>query len=287
MQMNSPQPMNLRRSVFRALLDLLVTLLLWVYFLAGTLILPFYGMAHLFSNDREATFQGMNSRFYRGFFRLVQWLIPGLSLRIGADVRTLRSTVIVSNHLSYLDPILFLSIFDRQKTIVRSDFFHYPIFGWVLKTAGYLPSSANGDLFSTLMIKRVEDMDRYLSTGGNLFIFPEGTRSRDGRLHPFSRGAFRIAARCRAPLGVVRITNTHRLFPPDRFLFHTGIREPVTIELLALLHPEWDAPDFSLNDLIARVQALYDERERQERERDFAEAGGPDGKPPAEGAGTP
>ncbi len=56
--MNSPQPMNLRRSVFRALLDLLVTLLLWVYFLAGTLILPFYGMAHLFSNDRKLRFRG-------------------------------------------------------------------------------------------------------------------------------------------------------------------------------------------------------------------------------------
>ncbi|MGV8081314.1 MAG: lysophospholipid acyltransferase family protein [Syntrophales bacterium] len=285
--MNALQSKPPRRTIFRVLLDLLVTLLLWVYFLGGTLILPFYGLVHLFSSEREAMFQGMNSRFYRGFFRLVQWLIPGLSLRIGEDVRALRSTVIVSNHLSYLDPILFLSVFDRQKTIVRSDFFHYPIFGWVLKTAGYLPSSAKGDLFSTLLIERVEDMDRYLSTGGNLFIFPEGTRSRNGRRRPFSKGAFRIAARCSAPLAVVRITNTNRLFPPDRFLFHTGIREPVTIELLALLHPDWDAPDFSLNDLIVRVQAMYDERECPDRERDPAEAAGSEGRTPGAEAGTP
>lgn len=285
--MNPTRPTIPRRSACRSLIDLPVTLLLWVYFLAGTLILPFYGLLHLFSNDREASFQGMNSRFYRGFFRLVQWLIPGLSLRIGEDVRALRSAVIVSNHLSFLDPILLISLFDRQKTIVRSDFFNYPIFGWVLKTAGYLPSSANGDRFSTLLIQRVEDMDRYLATGGNLFIFPEGTRSRSGRRRPFSRGAFRIAARCRAPLGVVRITNTHLLFPPDRFLFRTGTREPVTVEMLALLRPDWDAPDFSLNELMARVQALYDEREQRDGERDPSPAAGPGGKPSGGEAGTP
>lgn|GEM_PF-102056 len=257
--MNETQSMTSpSRSFSRAIQDLAVTLLLWVYFLAGILILPFYGLAHAFSSDREAAFQRMNSGFYRGFFRLVTLLIPRLSLRIGEGVRPLRGTVIVSNHLSFLDPILFISLFDRQKTVVRSDFLRYPIFGWVLRTAGYLPSSADEDAFSTLLIQRVEDMGRYLSTGGNLFIFPEGTRSRDGRRRPFTRGAFRIAARCRAPIGVLRIRNTHRLFPPDRFLFHTDLREPVTVELLALLHPDWEAPDFSLNDLIARVQALYD-----------------------------
>lgn len=285
--MNAPHPRQAPRSLFRALQDLAVTLLLWMYFLGGTLTLPLYGLASLFSADREAVFQAMNSRFYAGFFRLVRFLIPALSLRIGEGVRPLRGTVIVANHLSFLDPILLISLFDRQKTIVRSDFFHYPLFGWVLRTAGYLPSSANGDLFSTLMIQRVETMDRYLSTGGNLFIFPEGTRSRDGRLGPFSRGAFRIAARCRAPIGVVRIANTHRLFPPDRFLFHTDIREPVTVELLALLHPDWEAPDFSLNELIARIRSLFGELDTDGRNGEGGAAGTVAAVPSPEGMKEP
>jgi hypothetical protein len=84
---------------------------------------------------------------------------------------------------------------------------------------------------------------------------------------------------------VVRITHTHLLFPPDRFLFRTGIREPVTIELLALLNPDWDAPDFSLNELMARVQALYDERETEDGVRDPSAASGPGGKPSGGEAG--
>ncbi len=52
--------------------------------------------------------------------------------------------MIVANHLSFLDPILFVSLFEKQKTIVKSDYFRLPVFGWILRTSGYIPSLGGG-----------------------------------------------------------------------------------------------------------------------------------------------
>ena len=242
-----------------------VTLLLWLYYVPGWLALcpPFYLLAYFFSTNREPAFQRLNHLFHRGFFLLLRLITPGLTMRIQTEIRNLRGCVIMANHLSYLDPILMVSLFPKQKTVVKSDFFHYPVFGWLLKTSGYLPSTANGD-FSDLMIGRVEAMPDYLAAGGNLFVFPEAHRSRDGRIGPFSKGVFTIARRCRAPIVVLSIGNTDRLFPPDRYLFNTCLPNTVDVSIVARLAPDYDSDAFSISGLMTQVRTLMEKaRERR------------------------
>ncbi|TFG68102.1 MAG: 1-acyl-sn-glycerol-3-phosphate acyltransferase, partial [Anaerolineales bacterium] len=83
------------------------------------------------------------------------------------------------------------------KTIAKSTFFKLPVFGWLLKNSGYLPSDTSGYFFN-LMRERIADMPDYLAGGGNLFIFPEGTRSRDGKLIPRKPRVSLLAQRSRA-----------------------------------------------------------------------------------------
>ena len=238
-----------------------VTCALWVYYILGYLVFfaPFYLVAYFFSTRREEAFQRLNHRLHRLFFTLVRILIPRVAWRIPDDVLSIRSSVIIANHQSFLDPILFVSLFPRQKTIVRSDFFRVPVFGWILKTSGYMPSMAAG-LFTEDMLDQLKNMRDYLAEGGNLFIFPEGTRSRSGFLGPFDKGTFRIAKLCRAPIAVLVIRNTGRLFPPDRFLFDT--REQFTIELVSAgsLRPDYDSETFSLPALMAQVRTLIEQK---------------------------
>jgi 1-acyl-sn-glycerol-3-phosphate acyltransferase len=74
-------------------------------------------------------------------------------------------------------------------------------------------------------------MRAYLASGGNLFIFPEGTRSRSGAVGPFEKGAFTIAKLCCAPIQVLRIENTNKVYPPDCFLFNTGVPVEISVSL--------------------------------------------------------
>jgi len=250
---------------FKPLVDWAVTLVLWTHFTLGFCIFfaPRYVWAWLRATDREAAFQRLNHRYFRSFFRLVQWITPRLSLRIDAEVRTVRSAVIVCNHLSYLDPILLISLFEKQKTIVKSVFFRVPIFGWVLRRSGYIPSKTGGD-YTSLMIRNIETIRGYLDAGGNLFIFPEGTRSRTGKLGPFNKGAFSIARYCRAPVVCLAIRHTDRLFIPGRFRFNTCIPNVLSVARIGSFDPDYGDPAFRLGDLIREIRALYERRQAQD-----------------------
>jgi 1-acyl-sn-glycerol-3-phosphate acyltransferase len=241
--------------------DFTITVLLWIYYVLGFLVFffPFYvWVALLFPARREETFQRLNHRLHRQFFSLVRLLVPKVKWRISEEVRALRSGMIIANHLSLLDPILFVSLFERQKTIVKSDYFRFPVFGWVLRGSGYIPSMAEG-LFTVNMIDQIKRMNGYLASGGNLFIFPEGTRSRNGRIGPFDSGAFKIARLSHAaPIHVVIIRNTHKLFPPGRFLFNTRDDNVIEVELAGTLWPDYDGDSFSLSGLMAEARSLME-----------------------------
>lgn len=239
--------------------DPLITIAAWTYYILGFLLFfsPFYLLAYAAAPEREAAIQRLNHRFHRGFFGLVRWITPGLRFRIPEEIRQIQGAVIVANHVSYLDPILFVSLFPRQKTIVKSTFFRVPVFGWLLKISGYLPSTTEGNL-DMMMVRQMETMAQFLAEGGNLFIFPEGTRSRDGKLGPFNKGAFKIARNCGAPIRVVRIRNTGRLFTPGRFRFHTCIPNTIEIEAVGTLERSALEKGRPLAEIMEEARALLE-----------------------------
>lgn len=245
----------------KALADVAVTLLLWSYFTIGFIVFfaPFYLWAHLFCGNREISFQRLNHKFYQGFFALVRAIIPSNRWRIAEDVRMIRSAVIVCNHISYLDPLLLISLFEKHKTIVKSSLFDIPIFGCMLKLSGYIPSDSSGKL-AELMIERIEGMPDYLAAGGNLFVFPEGTRGRSGTIGPLNHGAFKIARRCRRPIKVLFIRNSDRLFQPGKFLFNSGEPNTISVELLESIEPDDYGESLRISDLMTRVHALLEAR---------------------------
>jgi len=244
---------------FKPVSDVIVTVLLWSYFTVGFVILfyPSYLAAYLFSENREISFQRLNHKFYKGFFYLARLLVFGHKWIISDDVRSIRSSIIVCNHISYLDPIFFVALFEKQKTIVKSTFFRVPIFGRMLKLSGYIPSTSGTNL-SDLMLRHIEAMDDYLASGGNFFVFPEGTRSRDGTIGLINKGAFKIARLCKASIKVLFIRNTNKLFKPGKLLFNTCVSNTITVELLAIMEPDYQKSTFSISELMSEVRSILE-----------------------------
>lgn len=248
-----------RLKYLKPVFDLVVTLLLWTYYTLGFIVFfaPLYLWAYVFAKNREHAFQALNQAFYKGFFLLVRVLIPGAKWDISAEIPALRSAVIVCNHISYLDSILMISLFRRHKTIVKSRFFHIPIFRQVIELSGYIPSTGDGGL-SDLIIQRVEGMDAFFESGGVLFAFPEGTRSRDGTLGPLNTGVLKIARMCAKPIQVLYIRNTDRLFKPGKFLFDSGFAGAVTVQRLGCIAPDDSSGRLSVSASLERVKSLFE-----------------------------
>jgi len=248
-----------RNRRLKPVLDLVITLILWAYFTAGFVFFfsPFYLAAFLFSGNRERAFQRLNHQFYKGLFILLRILVPAARWHIPDAVLSIRSSVIVCNHISYLDSILMISLFARHRTIVKSRFFKIPVFRQVIEFSGYIPSTSEGGL-TDLIIRRIEEMDSFFEDGGNLFIFPEGTRTRDGAIGPLNKGAFKIARLGRRPVKVLFVQNTDKLFPPGRFLFNTCFDGTVSVQALAGIAPDYNRERFSISGLITEVRSLLE-----------------------------
>ncbi len=245
--------------------DLVITVVLWSYYTIGFVVLfaPFYFLARVFASDVPRAFQRLNSRFYRSFFSLLKIAVPACRWRVDDAVKAIRGSVVVANHTSYLDSILLISFFPRHTTIAKRRLFHIPILGRVIRLSGYLPSASDGAL-TDLMVSRMEQMPALLADGGNLVVFPEGTRSRDGRIGSFNRGAFKIARMCDAPIDVLSIEGTARLFKPGRFLFDTALAHTIRVHHLARIKPQYRDPDFSLAVFMVQVKEILEARQREQ-----------------------
>ena len=134
-------------GMLKIFVDAAVTIIMWSYFTAGFLLFfaPVMDGPCSAAGDREVAFQRLNQRFFRSFIRLLRLITPGLTLRIDRDIGAIHSSVVISNHLSYLDPLLLISLFEKQKTIVKKTFFKVPIFRFLMRRSGYIPSNNGGE----------------------------------------------------------------------------------------------------------------------------------------------
>ena len=101
-------------------------LILWGYFLFGFLfiLLFLFIPCYLFTKNSSGVIQKLFHLHMKRFFKLAGLLIPRTTYKIDPEVCALKSSVIVCNHLSYLDPILLVSLFPRQTTIIKRRFSH-------------------------------------------------------------------------------------------------------------------------------------------------------------------
>jgi 1-acyl-sn-glycerol-3-phosphate acyltransferase len=235
--------------------DLGVTVLLWLYFTAGFVVFfaPFYLLAAAVPPWRMTAFQGLNHLFYRTFFRLCRLLMPRQRWEIDEAVMAIRGQVVVCNHVSYIDPILLIALFPRHTTIVKARLFAIPIFGWMLRLSGYIPSATSHTL-ADVMLRRMETLCDDLDKGANLIVFPEGTRSRDGTIGSLNTGAFKLARHCRRAIQVIAIQGAGRLFTPGRFRFNTLSANTIRVTLVGRITPAYDDPDFSMATLVDRTR---------------------------------
>ncbi|MFW6216274.1 MAG: lysophospholipid acyltransferase family protein [Desulfohalobiaceae bacterium] len=247
--------MSQERSWLRLVADALLTAALWTYFIWGFLLFfsPLYLLSWLLARDRQIALQRLNHVFFKSFLSLLQILVPRLHIDIDARIKRFSSCVVVSNHRSFLDPVLLVATFKKQTTIAKSDLFYIPVFGWIIKASGYIPSERTEKLAS-LVVERIQDMQGYLAKGGVLFVFPEGTRNTDQELASFYKGAFKIARQCRAPVEVVYISNTDQVFAPGRILFNSRPEKNIQVRWVGSIHQ--DEGGTSVEELVRQARQM-------------------------------
>ena len=179
-------------------------------------------------------------RIYHGIARF--WsqgllFICGLHLTVrGLDhIQAGSNYVYVSNHASLFDiPVVIAGIPDQIRLVYKKELEKIPIFGWSLKWGAYVAI----DRSNRIEAKRsVEEATRKIRGGASVLLFAEGTRSADGRLQPFKRGAFNLAVKSGAPVLPLTINGTFRILPKYSLSVRPGSVELV-LEPPIPVHPD-------------------------------------------------
>jgi len=112
--------------------------------------------------------------------------------------------ILASNHASFLDPPLVGAGLRRGiNYLARENLFRFPVMGWVLRQWQVVPVDRDGG--GARGLKAI--LDRLL-TGGAIILFPEGTRTRDGKLQPARSGIGLTVIKSTAPVVPVRVFGT-------------------------------------------------------------------------------
>lgn len=134
--------------------------------------------------------------------------------------------VIVSNHLSLVDiPVLF-GLYRPFKWVSKSSVFRVPFLGWNMWLNGYVPITRGAADSVRRMMARCREL---LAQGSPVLLFPEGTRSPDGRLQPFKDGAFRLALDAGVPVIPVALSGTADTLPKHGVIMRNRMRAVVRV----------------------------------------------------------
>lgn len=116
---------------------------------------------------------------------------PGWQFEIrGAELsKVQKPTIVVSNHQSFLDLPLSYLLPWTMKWVAKKSLFRIPVLGWMIAMTGHIGI----DRQSRRSVKKLDRLVQPLRDGIPGMIFPEGTRTVDGELKPFKKGAFVLA----------------------------------------------------------------------------------------------
>lgn len=137
-----------------------------------------------------------------------------------------RPTIYVGNHQSTIDiPAHFMAVPVPFRYVAKEQLKWVPLIGWYLALGGhvFINRSNRGKAIASL-----DAAAKKIRGGTSIFLYPEGTRSEDGRVLPFKKGPFALALKARVPVVPVTIEGSGKLMPKDSWNITPG---PIRVKI--------------------------------------------------------
>lgn len=130
------------------------------------------------------------------------------------------SFVIVSNHASMYDILAVLAgIKSNLRIMAKIELAKVPLWGWAVRRGDFIFIRRGGNREA---LQSLLEAKQKLDEGKSAYIFADGTRSPDGSIQPFKRGAFTIAVKAKKPILPVTILGSHKIMPRDTLKINGG-----------------------------------------------------------------
>jgi len=197
----------------------LVSVITFVYILLVGF--PFLILAWLTKSTDRLYQVGINGA------RMALWL-SGVHLEVHGleKIPHGRAAIYMPNHQSNCDPPAVISILPPVLVLAKQEFFRVPVLGTAMIYRGFIPVDRKNREKAIAAVERAVDS---MKKGNSFLAFPEGTRSRDGRLQTFKKGLFVMAIKAGTLIVPISVSGARKIMPKGHFAIHPG-RVRITIQ---------------------------------------------------------
>ncbi len=222
---------------------LLVTVGVFVTaFIAGFIVI----MSPFFSKGENTIFKLAN------FWARILLFISNIKVEVIGRENVLvdRPQIFMVNHQSNFDIFIVQAYIPSQfRWIAKKELFTIPIFGPAMRRLGTVEIDRQNRVSA---IKSLDEAAQKIREGKSVITFPEGTRSRDGRIRPFKKGIFYLAIKSGVPIIPVSIIGSRKIMPRRSLKIHPG-------KITMIIDKPIEAKDYSIetrDELITKVRDI-------------------------------
>jgi len=243
----------------------LKSILIWIAVAVLIILwLPLLAIVRLFDFDPSHYQTG---RVFRMLGKAITKINPGWKIAISGrmDIDDREPYIIVCNHLSQADIPLISNLPWEMKWVAKKELFDIPVVGWMMKLAGDISVDRRAQ---NRKEHTFEQSRFYLKNRCSVIFFPEGTRSRNGKLNAFTKGAFELAIKEQIPILPMVIDGTQNTLPKRSWKF--GVAKHIKLKILDPISTEGmgknDATPLS-REIRARILAQLAEWRNKDTEK--------------------
>jgi 1-acyl-sn-glycerol-3-phosphate acyltransferase len=241
-----------RREYPVTLSRLLYSLFSLSFFICGMflLMIPYTVLIH-----RPFCRGKRGEKFYHRLLQKFSWFVirhvPGVKYRERnlSGETFIKPAVIVCNHQSHLDLMCLMQLSPKIIVLTKDWVWHNPYYGAVIHTAEFLPVTNGFD-------RNLGPLKNLVERGYSIVVFPEGTRTPDGEIGRFHKGAFTLAQALGVDILPVCIHGLYDVLPKHDFMLRRG---SVTLDIWARINYE-QLKDLTDRELMRMVHKSYLER---------------------------
>jgi 1-acyl-sn-glycerol-3-phosphate acyltransferase len=185
--------------------------------------------------------------FFRNILRLAG---ARLEVQRAPDFDPKRTCIFISNHINIFDPfVVYSAIPQFLRGFELESHFKIPVYGWMMSRFGNIavPDAPTRESLGIMTRRAKAALDNDIS----LIAFAEGSRTRDGHVHPFRKGIFNLAQKFGVPIVPVSIVGSFEFFQTGNWMLYPG-------KIKVYLHDTIDTSKVGRGDVDALRQRVQD-----------------------------
>lgn len=231
------------------LLPFLISISSFTYFLSGCLFLHSKLVTILLlpiSKKRKKAAINNSLSFYA---KTVIYSGPHVQKNISGleNMEIDKPVIYIANHTSFLDILLAVMLNPKIVLMVKGWVYKSPFFGPIIRYAGYVYTDDGPE-------ENISKMRALVADGYSLLVFPEGTRSADGKIGRFHKGAFHLAEELQLDIQPILIHGAHHVLPKNDFLIRPGALNVRVLPRIKYSNTDWGA---NLRDKTKNISRFF------------------------------